>query len=161
MALNHSIKIGFSFGLTSGIITTLGLMVGLNSGTHSKLVVIGGILTIAIADSLSDSLGIHISEESENVHTSREIWQSTLATFVSKFLFALSFIVPILICNNLSTAVLISVIWGFSLLVFLSYMIAINCKTKPWRPIAEHLIIALAVVVLTHYVGLWVSSTFY
>ena len=48
--MNHSVKIGFCFGSTSGIITTLGLMVGLNSGTHSKLVVIGGILTIAIAD---------------------------------------------------------------------------------------------------------------
>jgi len=54
-----------SFGLTSGIITTLGLIVGLHSGTHSKLAVIGGILTIAMADALSDALGIHVSEESE------------------------------------------------------------------------------------------------
>ena len=66
--MNHSIKTGFSFGLTSGIITTLGLIVGLNSGTGSKLVVLGGILTIAIADAFSDALGIHISEESENKH---------------------------------------------------------------------------------------------
>ena len=44
-----SLKIGFSFGLTSGVITTLGLMVGLHSGTNSKLAVMGGILTIAIA----------------------------------------------------------------------------------------------------------------
>ncbi|HID20408.1 MAG TPA: hypothetical protein EYP28_05685, partial [Methanophagales archaeon] len=62
--MKHSLKIGFSFGLTSAIITTLGLMVGLHSGTHSKLVVIGGVLTIAIADAFSDALGIHISEES-------------------------------------------------------------------------------------------------
>ena len=41
---------GVSFGLTSGIITTLGMMVGLNFSTGSKLVVLGGILTIAIAD---------------------------------------------------------------------------------------------------------------
>ena len=54
-----------SFGLTSGIITTLGLIVGLHSGTHSKLAVIGGILTIAMADAFSDALGIHVSEESE------------------------------------------------------------------------------------------------
>ena len=60
----HSLRIGFSFGLTSGIITTLGLMVGLHAGTHSRLAVIGGILTIAIADAFSDALGIHISEES-------------------------------------------------------------------------------------------------
>jgi hypothetical protein len=64
--MKHSWKVGLSFGLTSGIITTLGLMVGLNSSTNSKLVVIGGIMTIAIADSPSDALGIHVSEESEN-----------------------------------------------------------------------------------------------
>jgi len=52
--MKRSFRIGFSFGLTSGIITTLGLMVGLYSSTNSQLVVIGGILTIAIADSLSD-----------------------------------------------------------------------------------------------------------
>ncbi|MGB6865995.1 MAG: VIT1/CCC1 transporter family protein, partial [Candidatus Aminicenantaceae bacterium] len=91
--MKHSLKTGFSFGLTSGIITTLGLMVGLHSGTHSKLVVIGGILTIAIADSFSDALGIHISEESENKHTKKEIWESTISTFLSKFVFALTFVV--------------------------------------------------------------------
>ena len=158
--LNHSLKIGFSFGLTSGIITTLGLMVGLHSGTHSKLVVIGGILTIAIADSLSDALGIHISEESENRHTVKEIWESTVATFVSKFIFALSFIIPVLLFNELSTAVIVSVVWGLSLLSVLSFSIAYEQKTKPWRAVAEHLIIAIVVIVLTHYVGCWISSTF-
>ena len=69
MINKHSLEVGLSFGITSGIITTLGLMVGLHSGTHSKVTVIGGILTIAIADSFSDALGIHISEESEGIHT--------------------------------------------------------------------------------------------
>ena len=35
---------GLSFGLTSGVITTLGLMVGLRSGTGSRIAVIGGIV---------------------------------------------------------------------------------------------------------------------
>jgi len=70
---NHSIKTGFSFGLTSGIITTLGLIIGLHAGTHSRLVVMGGILTIATADAFSDALGIHISEESETKHSNKEI----------------------------------------------------------------------------------------
>ena len=115
--MRHSFKIGFSFGLTSGIITTLGLMVGLHSGTHSKLAVIGGILTIAIADSLSDAMGIHISEESENKHTTREIWESTIATFASKFVFALSFMIPVLLFKELLTLASLSA-WG--LLFFLA-----------------------------------------
>ena len=34
--MKHSVRTGLSFGLTSGVITTLGLMVGLHAGTHSK-----------------------------------------------------------------------------------------------------------------------------
>ena len=157
--LKHSLKTGFSFGLTSGIITTLGLMVGLHSGTHSRPVVIGGILTIAIADAFSDALGIHISEESENKHSAKEIWESTIATFLSKFLFALTFIVPVLLFE-LGTAIVVSVIWGLSVLGILSFSIAKEQKANPWRMVAEHLVIALVVIVITHYVGDWLSSTF-
>ena len=156
--LNHSLRVGFSFGLTSGIITTLGLMVGLNSVTHNKLAVIGGILTIAIADSLSDAMGIHVSEESEDKHTSKEIWQSTFATFGSKFIFALSFIIPVLVFNELSTAIIVSIIWGLSLLSILSYCICNKDKCNPFRAVIEHLIIAILVIVITHYVGILFSK---
>ena len=93
--MRHSWKTGISFGMASGIITTMGLMVGLHSGTGSKPVVVGGILTIAMADAFSDALGIHISEESENRHSTREIWEASLATFLSKFFFASTFVVPL------------------------------------------------------------------
>ncbi|MBD3264836.1 MAG: hypothetical protein GF375_07015 [Candidatus Omnitrophica bacterium] len=154
-----SLKAGFSFGVTSGIITTLGLMVGLNSGTHSRLAVIGGVLTIAVADSLSDSLGIHISEESENHHTHKEVWVSTISTLVSKLAFALSFLVPILLFE-LSTAIVISLIWGGFMLSFLSYCIARGKGTNPWRAVGEHLFIALLVINITHFVGKWISLNF-
>ena len=83
-SFEHSIQVGMSFGLASGVITSLGLVVGLAFGTESRIAVIGGIVTIAIADSLSDALGIHISEEAESVHTSMEIWLATGATFVDQ-----------------------------------------------------------------------------
>ena len=157
--MKHSLKTGFSFGLTSGIITTLGLMVGLHSGTHSTLVVIGGILTIAVADAFSDALGIHISEETENKHTTKEIWESTVSTFLAKFVFALTFLIPLLLLQ-LSTAIIVSVAWGLSLLGIFSFFIAKEQKAKPWKVVMEHLIIALVVIVTTHYVGDWIGSTF-
>jgi len=157
--MKHSLTVGFSFGLTSGIITTLGLMVGLYSGTHSKLVVIGGVLTIAIADAFSDALGIHVSEESENKHTAKEIWESTIATFLSKFVFALTFIVPVLLFP-LATAITVSVVWGLSLLGIFSFYIAKEQEVEPWKVVIEHLGIALVVIVITHYAGGWISSTF-
>jgi len=159
MKIKHPVKIGFCFGLTSGIITTLGLMVGLHSGTHSELAVIGGILTIAIADAFSDALGIHISEESENKHSTKEIWESTISTFLSKFVFALTFIIPVLLFE-LNTAIIISIIWGLSVLSILNFSIAKQKKETAWKMIAEHLIIALIVIVITHYVGDWIALTF-
>jgi len=157
--IKHSMKVGFSFGVTSGIITTLGLMVGLHSSTHSVLVVIGGILTIAIADASSDALGIHISEESENRHTAKQIWVATVVTFLSKFIFALTFLIPVLLFD-LSTAVKISVIWGLSMLCILSYRIAREQKTNPWKAVIEHLVIAIIVIITTNYLGKWVAANF-
>ncbi len=157
--MQHSLKIGISFGLTSAIITTLGLIVGLNAGTSSKLVVIGGILTIAIADAFSDSLGIHISEESENVHTAKEIWISTSATFFAKLLFALTFLVPVLLLD-LYTAIIVSIAWGlFSLSVF-SYYIASKQKGNPWKAVIEHLAIGVLVIIVTNFVGQWIGTVF-
>jgi VIT1/CCC1 family predicted Fe2+/Mn2+ transporter len=157
--MKSSIKTGFSFGLTSGIITTLGLMVGLHSGTHSRIIVIGGILTIAIADAFSDALGIHVSEESENVHTTKELWEATVSTFLSKLIFALTFIIPVLIFN-LSAAIIISVIWGLLALTFVSYSLARGNKKPPWKVITEHLIIALVVIIITHFLGNLIAGYF-
>ncbi len=157
--MKHPFKIGLSFGLTSAIITTLGLMVGLHSGTHSKTVVMGGIITIAIADAFSDALGIHISEESENRYSQKYIWQATVSTFFYKFIFALLFIIPILIVN-LETAILINIIFGLTLLSLLSYFIGKKEKTRTWKVIAEHLTIAIVVIIITHFIGDWISTVF-
>ena len=93
--MKKSYKTGISFGLVSGVLTTLGLLIGLAVSTQSKAAVIGGILTIAIADALSDSFGVHLSQESSGENTQKQVWEATFATFLSKFLFALTFLIPI------------------------------------------------------------------
>ncbi|NYZ76989.1 hypothetical protein H0O02_01595 [Candidatus Micrarchaeota archaeon] len=155
----HPINIGLSFGLASGVITTLGLLVGLNAGTHSKLVVLGGILTIAIADAFSDALGIHMSEESENKHTESEIWVATFMTFLFKFIFASTFLIPILLLN-LDEAVIVSIAWGLFLLLVYSYRLAKRAKISTWGVIREHLLIAVLVIIITNSVGNWIAANF-
>jgi len=149
---NHSLKIGMSFGLTSGVITTLGLIIGLNAGTHSKIIIIGGILIIAVTDAFSDALGIHISEESENKHTEKEIWESTICTFLAKFIFAMSFIIPIILLP-LETAIIASIIYGLFLLSIFSYYIADTKNGSRWKAVVEHLFIAIVVIILTNCIG--------
>ena len=154
--IKQSFKTGLSFGLTSGVITTLGLMIGLNSGTSSKQIIISGILIIAIADALSDALGVHISQES-NSNKQQVIWESTLATFLSKFLIALTFIIPILLFD-LQLAIYLNLIWGLIILSILSFYIAKNQNEKPINVILEHLTITFVVVIITYYIGLWLGN---
>ncbi|HSA62161.1 MAG TPA: hypothetical protein VLE03_07970 [Nitrospiraceae bacterium] len=157
--MKASWKTGLSFGLTSGVITTLGLMVGLHSGTHSRTIVIGGILTIAIADAMSDALGIHVSEESKNSGPTKQIWEATIATFLAKFIIALTFVIPVLF-RPLDQAITISAIWGLLLLAGLSFYVAQAQQIAPWKVIGEHLLIGLCVIFITHYLGDWVRVRF-
>lgn len=148
-----SIRKGLGFGLTSGIITTLGLIVGLNSGTHSKIVVLSGILVIAVADAFSDSLAMHISEESSGKNkTNKQIWESTFSTLIFKFIFALLFLIPIFLFN-LKTAIIISIILGMILIFTFSYIIASKKNMNPLHAGFEHLAIAIIVIIITHFVG--------
>lgn len=155
--MKDSLRTGITFGLTSAVITTLGLMVGLHSGTGSKMVVLGGVLTIAIADAFSDALGIHVSEEAKNIHTTRHVWVATIATFMTKFIFSLTFVAPVLFLP-LSTAIIVNLVWGLSILTVLSYFIAKAQDERPWKIIGEHVLIAIVVIAITHWVGDWVAT---
>jgi len=157
--VKDSFKTGIGFGLTSAIITTLGLMIGLYSGTRSEIAILGGIITIAIADAFSDALGIHISEECKDNSDTKHIWESTIATFFSKFIFAMTFAVPIFLLD-IGVAIYVNLIWGFALLAIFSYYISILKNENPIWIIIEHVTIASLVIVISYYVGCWVNSTF-
>jgi VIT1/CCC1 family predicted Fe2+/Mn2+ transporter len=157
--MNHSIRTGLSFGLTSGIITTLGLMIGLAAGTHSSIAVLGGIFTIAVADAFSDALGMHISSEAKKKHSLRGIWEATLSTFGAKLVIALTFAVPVILLG-LDNAVIASIVWGITALGVLSYFVAKQEKEDPLHVIAEHLLIAIVVILATNWVGSTVSVVF-
>jgi len=159
MKISKYTQTGLSFGLTSGVITTLGLIVGLNSGTHSRLAVIGGILTIAIADAMSDALGIHISEETRAKKMTPGVWAATLSTFLAKFTFAITFAIPVLLLP-LETAVLASIAWGLSLIILTSYLMSKQQKQPALAIILEHLTIALIVIIATYYTGHLVNAYF-
>ena len=152
-------RTGLFFGATSGVITTLGLITGLNAGTHSVTAVLGGIFVIAVADAMSDALGIHLAEEANPNATTQHIWSATISTFLNKFIFAISFAVPLLLLP-LDQAVIASLLWGMLVIIVLSYFLARAQKVSPVLIVAEHLGIATLVVVLSHLIGEWVSRTF-
>jgi VIT1/CCC1 family predicted Fe2+/Mn2+ transporter len=156
---NDGARTGLFFGATSGVITTIGLITGLNAGTGSVVAVLGGIFVIAVADAMSDALGIHLAEEADPNATTAHIWSATISTFLNKFFFALSFAVPLLLLP-LDQAVMASLLWGMVVIIVLSYFLARAQKASPVMIIGEHLGIAVLVVVLSHLIGAWVSKTF-
>jgi VIT1/CCC1 family predicted Fe2+/Mn2+ transporter len=147
---------GVFFGTGSGVITTLGLIVGLFAGTESLAAVMGGILVIAVSDSMSDAFGIHLSEEARPDSTSRSVWMATIATFLTKFFMASTFVLPLLLLP-LQQAVIACLIWGAVVLTVLSVFIA-RQQGQPALPVvAEHLGIASLVMVLSWLVGMGVN----
>ena len=156
---NDGARTGLFFGATSGVITTTGLIAGLNAGTHSVTAVLGGIFVIAVADAMSDALGIHLAEEANPNATTYHIWSATISTFINKFIFAISFAVPLLLLP-LDQAVIASLIWGTIVIIALSFFLARAQKASPFLIVAEHLGIAILVVVFSHMIGVWVSRTF-
>lgn len=153
--MKKSKKRGLGFGITSGIITTLGLIIGLYEATNSKLAILGGILTIAVADAFSDSFGIHVSEEAAG-KSKKNIQESVMSTFTSKFLTALIFAIPIFFLE-LKTAIVVNIFLGLGILSIFTHKITKKDKKKA---IFEHLGIAILVIIITFLVGKTVNIIF-
>ena len=81
----------FTFGGTSAIVTSMGLVIGLQSATAPPPTIVSGLLVIALADNISDSLSIHMYQEAERLDGKGAL-RTTLADFVSRLLVALSFV---------------------------------------------------------------------
>ncbi len=152
-------RTGYFFGTTSGVITTAGLMTGLYAGTASLVAVLGGIFVIAVSDALSDALGIHLAHESDPNSTKRSIWQATLATFVAKLVVSSVFAVPLLLFS-LATGIYIALGIGLLVLIVLSIQLAGIQRVAALPVVLEHVGIAVLVVFVSHWIGVWVRLTF-
>jgi vacuolar iron transporter family protein len=149
----------FAYGISSGVLTTLGVMVGLMGATASRLAVIGGILSIAIADSLSDSLGVYSLKISERGTTKKQALKSAINVFIGKLIFALSFIIPFLLFS-LNSAIIISIVWGLLLIIFLNLLISIAQGENIFKTILKNTLITIAVLVVSYALGLLIKLIF-
>lgn len=152
-------KEGFSFGLTSGIITTLGLMVCLGTGTDSLLAVIGAILTIAIGGALSDALAMHLAEESRVKFANKKLWRASVVTFLSQCFFTLTFLIPVLLFR-LETAIIICIIYGLILIAGLSTYIGIKRKENVFHTLLTHVLLTIFVIAISYLLGRLIDLIF-
>jgi hypothetical protein len=78
--------------------------------------VFAGIVIMALADGLADAAGFHIVEEAEvengrAKHTMKEVWVSTIVTFIAVGGFISTFAIPVLLFQ-LKTAIILDIAWG-------------------------------------------------
>jgi len=149
----------FSFGVTAAITTSMAIITGLDAASNSRLAILSALLIIAIADNMSDSLGIHIYRESQITGTATDARIHTVTNFLARFAVTMVFI-ALVVALPLEYSVIMSVAFGLSLLTFLSYRIALKRETNPYKEILQHLAIAIVVITISHFVGQWISMAF-
>lgn len=147
----QSLKNKFFLGGTSAIITNLALLVGLINSVNAELNIVASILIIAVADNISDTLGIHIYQEAGEL-TGKDLWLTSLTNFATRFFVSAVFILFVILLP-LKVAAVCSLIFGLSLIAVISYKVAKHKKTNPLRAVLSHIIIALLVLLASNFLG--------
>jgi len=145
-----------SFGAVSAIVTSVGVIIGFGAAGLSKPTIIAGLLIIGIADNLTDSLSIHIYQESEKLEK-LSAFRSTLGNFVTRFVISMSFVILVLALSSRNT-MFMSLAWGVSLLIGLTWLVANSRGANVTAEILKHLTAATVVVAVSHGVGIFIST---
>ena len=147
-----------SYGSTAAIVTSMGLIGGLAGSVASRATVTASLLVIALADNLTDSLAIHVYQESERLDA-RQAFRSTVANFFSRLLVSSSFVVAVLVLPDW-LIVPVGLGWGLLLLAGLTWVVARSRGVSPLAEVAKHLGIAAVVIGISKLVGMWILAYF-
>jgi len=146
----------YLFGSTSAIITELALIVGLSNSVNARSNMIAGILVIAVADNISDTLGIHIYQEAEGL-TKKEVWLSSCTNFLARFLVSMVFILLVALLP-LKSAIICSIILGLLIIAIISYDMAAYKQMNPYKTMMNHIVIALIVILASTFLSNWIGT---
>lgn len=145
-----------SYGGTAAIATSMALVSGLGAAGATRPVVASALLLAALADNLTDSLSIHMFQESEQLDQ-KEAFAGTVTNFATRLLVCLSFILLVGFLP-VSHAVGGIIAWGMLLLAVLTFLVARERHVGAWGEIVKHLLVAVAVVLMSKALGHWIST---
>ena len=144
-----------SFGGTAGIVTSMALITGLHAASAKTATIVSALLIAAVADNLTDSLSVHMYQESE-LFEQRAAFRGTLANFETRFLVCLSFVVITALFRQ-QVAAVVALVWGMSLLTALTYVLARHRKVSAISEVAKHLAVALVIIIVSKGIGQWIT----
>lgn len=146
----------FSLGATAAIITSMGLIAGLNQGDNARAGIVTGLLIVALADNISDSFSFLMYKESEGA-SRHDLKSYTGANFIVRLFLVFTFVLIVLLFSS-NAAFIVSSAWGLLLLAILSYLIAKSEKINPLRTVVWNLAIALMVIAGSKLLGNLISK---
>jgi VIT1/CCC1 family predicted Fe2+/Mn2+ transporter len=131
-------------------------VVGLASADTSRATLIGGLLIVGIADNLTDSLSVHLYQESEGLE-SREAFVSTVTNFCARLIITATFVTLVVVLPR-SWLVPAAIVWGLALLGTLTVLLARQRHASVGRELLRHFAIAIVVIGISRAIGVFVSS---
>ena len=145
-----------SFGGTAAIVTSMALIAGLEAAQAGRATMVSALLIAAVADNLTDSLSVHIYQESERLEH-REAFVGTLTNFATRFIVCLSFVLIVVLLRGPAAAI-VGIVWGTSLLTLLTCILARHRKVSAMSEVGKHLAIAMVIIFVSRNIGLWISA---
>lgn len=145
-----------SFGGTAAIVTSMALMAGLEAANATKATEVSALLIAAVADNLTDSLSVHMYQESEGLER-REIFIGTLTNFAARLVVCLSFVLMVALLAR-HTAAVAGIVWGLFLLSALSYLLARQRNVSALSEMGKHVAVALAIIFVSRSIGQWITG---
>jgi len=145
-----------SFGATSAIVTSMGLIIGFGAAGISKPTIIAGLLIVGLADNVTDSLSIHIYQESERLEQ-RAAFRATIGNFATRLIISLSFVVLVFSFSGTNT-LRACLLWGVVLLASLTWLVARSRNANVPTEILKHLAVAAVVISASLATGKFIST---
>jgi adenylate cyclase class IV/VIT1/CCC1 family predicted Fe2+/Mn2+ transporter len=141
-----------TFGVTSGILTTAGVLMGVHSASASRLAIMASLVSVAMADSWSDAFGMFNSKMSERGVTRASALRFAGATLVAKMTVPLLFVVPVATLP-LPRAINVCLAIGAILLSLLSAEQALVSQKPVARLVCRNLVLALFIINVSRLAG--------
>lgn len=129
---------GTAFGIMDGMITILGVVIGISEATNTiRLVVVSG-LVAGVANAFGNSIGFYASELAERgehmrenapVAPSAEVYMSTVNSFVASLLTMLVPVLPFVFLSSvqaMAAAVLVAMVVLFALGSYVGHLSGLN-----------------------------------
>ena len=148
-----------SFGGTSAIVTSTALIVGFSATAASVPPMIAGLLILGVADNITDSLSIHVYQESERLKA-RPAFPATLSNFATRLAISLTFVLLVLSLPA-AYALYPSIAWGLSLLTGLTWLVARQRGASVAREVCKHVAAAVLAVAVSRAIGMLILAYFH